>query len=105
MQQQQEEHTGLLRIAQRHFRTAVLLLTTPSVLDEAAIDLLLRKASAALLLARRCCLLGATACKALLHSSMACVALCGSQTVRPAVCLADACEGWESAALQKVPHV
>lgn len=58
---QQEEHTGLLRIAQRHFRTAVLLLTSPSVLDEAAIDLLLRKASAVLLLARRCCLLGAVA--------------------------------------------
>ena len=38
--------TGLLHLAQQHARTAALLLTTPGVLDEDAIHLLLRKASA-----------------------------------------------------------
>ena len=46
------ENTGLLHIAQRHARTAALLLTAPGVLDGETISRLLRKASVGAV--RRC---------------------------------------------------
>lgn len=49
-QQQPPEERGLLHVAQRHPRTAALLLSTPGFLDADVVGRLLRKASALLLL-------------------------------------------------------